>query len=317
MTVARLQAITPESELARRRELRSIVRRAHRFELGPLVYALGQVGVPLSRLYFDARPLPNGRGHRHPMRVAPAGRVVFGATLRPGSVESAESVVIHLSQGLFGPRSPLPSYFHSLLSGEVLATTLGDLLYALDDSLWRGRVAHGHARRGLARAASSERHLGEATSGTDPLYLDWLFRQVFPELKVEVERISLPRPVRLDSVFLGHVALGHCALSGHTALPTDALVVTLTAAFDSRGGAAERPAAEGDTWAREVGLRLRRDVFPLFERRPLSLRVVLRVLASRTQSKVALTRLGEALVVNARPPFEFTLFEGALGSVQA
>lgn len=313
MTTSRLHAVAPEREFARGDELRAILRRAHRFELGPLVYALEQVGIPLDRIYFDGRPLADGRGNRHPMRLAPAGRVVLGATLRPGSVAS---VVIHLSQGLFGPRSPLPSYFQSLLSGEVLAGTLGDLLYVLDDSLWRGRVAHADARRGLANANSAERHLGEATSGTDPLYLDWVFRQVFPELKVDVQRMSLPRAVRLDSVFLGHVTLGQCALSGNTALPTDAVVVTLTAAFDSRCGAEERAEGAGDTWSREVGLRLRRDIFPLFERRPLSLRVVLRVLASRTQSKVAQTRLGEALVVNARPPFEFTLFQGVLGSVQ-
>lgn len=312
MTASRLHAVTAESD-ERGRELRSILRRAHRFELGPLVYALEQVDVPLGRIYFDGRPLPNERGHRHPMRLAPEGSVVLGATLRPGSVES---VVIHLSRGLFGPHSPLPSYFQSLLGGEVLAATLGELLYVLDDSLWRSRVAHGHARRALAKTTSIERHLGEATSGTDPLYLDWLFRQVFPELKVDVQRLSLPRAVRLDSVFLGHVALGQCALSGHTALPTDALVVTLTAAFDSKCGASGRMAGEEDTWSREVGLRLRRDVLPLFERRPLALRVVLRVLASRTQSKVAQTRLGEALVVNARPPFEFTLFEGALGKAQ-
>src|SRR5690606_25207463 len=184
-------------------------------------------------------------------------------------------------------------YFHSLLCGEVLASTLGDLLHVLDDSLWRGRVAPEYVRREL-RSTTLDQHLGEATSGTDPLYLDWLFRQVFPELRVEVQRSSIPRAVRLDSVFLGHVALGVCALSGNTALPTDALVVTLTTAFDTRGSKAESVTAEGDTWSREVELRLGRDVLPLFERRPLSLRVVLRVLASRTQSKVARSRLGEA-----------------------
>lgn len=299
------------SESSREDALGSILSRAHRYELGPLVYALEQVGIPLNRIYFDGRPQPNARGAKHPIRLAPEGRLVLGAELRHGALDS---VVIYLSQGLFGPSSPLPSYFQSLLRGEVLAATLGELLHVLDDSLWRGRVAVGHARRGLSPRTSTDQYLGEATTGTDPLYLDWVFRQVFPELRVVVTRSELPRAVKLDSVFLGHVALGQCALSGHTALPTDALVVTLTTAFDAKRGAGQYAAGSGETWMEEVNLRLRRDVFPLFQRQPVSLRVVLRVLASQTQSKVKQTRLGEALVVNARPPFEFTLFTGVLGS---
>jgi hypothetical protein len=37
---------------------------------------------------------------------------------------------------------------------------------------------------------------------------------------------------------------------------------------------------------------------------------VLRVLASQTQARVASSRVSEALVVTARPPFEFTLHAG-------
>lgn len=301
------------SEASRADALGSIVRSAHRYELGPLVYALEQAGVTLDRIHFDGRPQPSARGGRHPIRLAPEGRLVAAAKLVPGE---PNRVVIHLTQGLFGPRSPLPSYFQQLLSGEVLATTLGELLHVLDDSLWRGRVAFGHARRGLAPRTSTDQALGEATAGTDPLYLDWVFRQVFPELRVSVARGELPRSVRLDSVFLGHVALGQCALSGHTALPSDAVVVTLTSAFDAKRGAGEYRAGDGETWMEEVSLRLRRDVVPLFARQPVALRVVLRVLASQTQSKVTQTRLGEALVADARPPFEFTLFSGMLGSAQ-
>lgn len=289
------------------------MRRAHRYELGPLVGALERAGVPLERIYFDGRPPPRLQGGaRSPIQLAPEGRPVLGARLRPSS--EPPSVVIHLSSGLFGAASPLPDYFQELLSAEVLAESLGDLLHVLDDSLWRARIAGGHARRRLAPFTSIDAHLGEASAGTDPLFLDWLFRQVFPELRVSVGRSVLPRALQLDNVLLGHVTLGQCALSGQTALAADALVVTLTAAFDGKGGPGSCKAGEGETWMEEVQLRLHRDVFPCFERRPLSLRVVLRVLASQTQSKVEETRLGEALVVQARPPFEFTLFSGTLGA---
>lgn len=313
MSAIRPYAVPSNSD--RSLELEDILRRAHRYELGPLVWVLEDVGVPLGRLYFDGRPPPWRRsGGRNPITLAPEGRLVLGAQLRSSS--GPPSVVIYLSAGLFGPCSPLPNYFQELLNDEILAESLGDLLHVLDDSLWRGRVASGHVRRGLFPRTAVDFQLGEASAGTDPLFVDWLFRQVFPELRVSVARSELPRALRLDSVFLGHVALGQCALSGQTAVVADALVVTLTSAFDAKQGSGAYKAGNGETWMEEVQARLRRDIFPRFERHPVSLRVVLRVLASQTQSKVTETRLGQALVANAHPPFEFTLFSGGLGNVQ-
>ncbi len=160
-----------------------------------MVWALEHAGVPLSRIYFDGRPMPQKEGVRSPVRLAPQGRLVVGARLREDTDPAC--VVIHVTTGLFGAHSPLPSYFQALLQDEVLVESLGDLLHVLDDSLWRARVSNGHARRGLYPMSSIDADLADASVGTDPLYVDWLFRQVFPELRVVVERSEVPRAVKL------------------------------------------------------------------------------------------------------------------------
>jgi len=290
--------------------LERVVENAARYELGPLLVALAAVGVPLSRVYFDGRPLPacgDGAVLSRP-RLAPEGRSVLGARIRTGV--AGPSVAVHLAGGLWGPASPLPSYFQALLSEEVLAEALGSLLHVLDDSLFRARARYADAKRALFPNTSLDPQLGEAVINTTPLYVDWLFRQVFPELRVSVSRSELQRPVQLERVLLGSVALGQCALDGRTQLPAPSLDVLLTTSFDEHD-------EHGETWATEARARLSQRIFPHFGRHPLSLRVVLRVLASRTQARVAASHLGEALVANARPPFEFTLHSGFVSSTEA
>lgn len=297
--------------------LEMVVENAWRYELGPLLAALELVGVPFSRVYFDGRPAP-ARAGQTPLsqpRLAPEGRSVLAARVRIAGAEP--SVVVHLPGGLLGPLSPLPSYFQRLLGDEVLAESLGALLHVLDDSLFRARARHADRRRSLFPRSALDPLLGEALVNTSPLYVDWLFRQVFPELRVEVVRSELARPVQLDRVLLGSVALGQCALDGHARLSGQALDVILTTSFDREGGVRESAAEPTGTMAAEVRARLEQLVFPQFQRHPLALRVVLRVLASQTQAKVASSRLGEALMVTARPPFEFTLHAGQVPSPPA
>lgn len=297
-------------ELRPEMTLEMVVENAWRYELGPLLAALELVGVPFSRVYFDGRPAP-ARNPQTPLsqpRLAPEGRSVLSARVRIAGAEP--SVVVHLPGGLLGPLSPLPSYFQRLLGEEVLAESLGALLHVLDDSLFRARARHADRRRWLFPQSGLDPLLGEALVNTSPLYVDWLFRQVFPELRVEVRRSELARPVQLDRVLLGRVALGQCALDGHTRLAGQGLDVILTTSEDRGSGSRRGSAGPGETMAEEVRARLQQLVFPQFQRHPLALRVVLRVLASETQAKVASSRLGEALMVTARPPFEFTLHAG-------
>lgn len=289
--------------------LEMVVASASRYELGPLLVALERVGVPLSRVYFDGRPVPEGSG-RTPLsrpRLAPEGRPVLAARVRVAA--GAPSVVVHLPGGLLGPLSPLPSYFQRLLGDEVLAESLGALLHVLDDALFRARARHADGKRGLFPRTPVDPLLSEALVNTSPLYVDWLFRQVFPELRVHVTRSALPRPVQLDRVLLGSVALGHCALDGHTQLVGQSLDVILTTSCDWSGPRQSLP-GPGETWAEEVRTRLNQLVFPQFRRHPLALRVVLRVLASQTQARLASARMSEGVVATARPPFEFTLHAG-------
>jgi hypothetical protein len=289
--------------------LELVVENASRYELGPLLAALDAVGVPLSRVYFDGRPMPaESEGPTlNRLRLAPEGRSVLGARVRWWAGEAR--VTVHLAGGLWGPMSPLPSYFQTLLAEDVLAESLGTLLHVLDDSLFRARARYADSRRALFPQSSLDPRLGEAVVNTSPSYVDWLFRQVFPELRVQVTRSALPRPIKLDSVLLGRVSLGQCALGGRTNIAGPSLDVVLTTSFDER----ERGAR---TWAEEVRERLSQLIFPQFERHPLALRVVLRVLSSRTQARIASSRIDQALVVPARPPFEFTLHSGSVPSTK-
>ncbi len=295
-----------------------VIKNARRYELACLVRALEQAGVPARRISFDSRRLTRGKRQdlaNDSPKLAPSLRVVERARVR--WVEEEPHVTVYLNAGLFGPRSPLPSYFQRLLKRQDVGSFLGELLHVLDDSLVRARALHGDTARRLKPHAPLDEALNEAVFGTSILSVDWLFRQIFPELGVEVRRGEELLTLGMARVALGAAVLGSCALDGRATVTRRSLDVTLTVTHPRLSSATRR--GEGDDglrepdWTDEVWVRLRNYVLPRLSRFPLALRVRLRMLVGGEQAGVNRARVTEAQVVEARAPLEFTIYAGHPG----
>lgn len=153
--------------------LDALVQRAPDFELGALLAALFQHGFGWNELRFEGvRELSPGRG-----------ALVRGLRLEERPTRLA---IIELNAGLLSRASPLPEYFREFASrlpdpdafihflGFWDSVQLRALAYALFPRLSVGRS------RALGSGYRARLHLAS------PMSLHWLFRSLFPELRVEV-----------------------------------------------------------------------------------------------------------------------------------
>lgn len=154
-------------------ELDAIARRASQYELGALLAALLEHGFDWDTIRFE------GVRELYPER----GELVRGLRIEAAPARLA---VVELNTGLLGRHSPLPDYFRDfgrrLHDPDAFIQFLG-----FWDSVQLRALAHAsHPRLGVGRSRAlihgyrARLHLGS------PMSLAWLFRSVFPELRVEV-----------------------------------------------------------------------------------------------------------------------------------
>jgi hypothetical protein len=285
--------------------------RAATYERAALLVALERKGYGLDDIRFDSRDPEEvgaelGAGR---IRLGPRGSLVRGLLVEP-----RRGVTVYLNVGLFSAVSPLPSYFHHLLAEPHVGERLTTVLRVLDHGLLR---AHAAAERLVPlRSSDWERNLTDALVTGSPLYVEGLFRRVFPELRVRVAWRKVRRTLRIDRLALGSATLGKCAFDGYGVFPRQGLEVTLTVprgepelvsgpAPGDGGAFAQR------TWAQEAKRRLDAYVLPRFSRHPAAFLVRLQVLSSREEARLASARVGEDALPSAPRPFTVVLFEGA------
>jgi hypothetical protein len=304
-------ALAPESsEVA---ALSPVVARAATYELAALLLALERSGHCLDDLRFDSRDPDEvgaelGAGR---IRLGPMGSLVRGLLVEP-----RRGVTVYLNIGLFSAASPLPSYFHHLLAESHLGERLTTVLRVLDHGLLK---AHACAQ-GLVplRKSDWEPNLTDALVTSSPLYVEGLFRRVFPELRVHVAWREVRRTLRIDRLALGSATLGKCAFDGYGAFLQQGLEVTLTVphgepelvsgpSLESGGRIVQR------TWAQEAKRRLDSYVLPRFSRHPAAFLVRLQVLGGRAEARLASARVAEDALPSAPRPFTVVLYEGPSG----
>lgn len=286
------------------RELEAL---APSYQLPALLQALQRLGLGRRQISFDSRDPDEASASQVGARVrlGSGGSLVRGVRLDVGPPPRA---VVYLDMGLFSATSPLPDYFQRLLGERAVGENLALVLRTLDDGLLRAR-ARAESRE-FSGGGAWEQHLAEALVGDSPRYVDQLFRQIFPELRVRVGWRKVPRTWGLDRVALGSATLGSCAFDGRGVVEHQGLEVTLTAAYDL-GAASEHLAADQrQTWVQEVKRRLGRYILPRYRRRPIALTVRLRILERAAESRIDFARVGEGVVPAAALPFSVVLYEG-------
>lgn len=285
---------------------------ASSYELSALLATLQREGVSLKDVRFDSRePDEVGAGREGSrIRFGPLGRLVRAVDWAQG--DERPLVTIHLDVGLFSASSPLPSYFHRLLAEQGLGENLALLLRVLDHGLLAAR-ARADALDYL-RDCPWEALLRDALVGGSPRFVDWLFRRIFPELRVRVTWQMVPRRLGIDRAALGSATLGTCAFDGRGLVLRRGLEVMLTTQQDLEGPGGPKATAEPGGWVQEAKQRLERQILPRLRGRPVAMVVRLRILDGCRDARIDQARMGEDAMSRSPAPVVVTLFEGLAGA---
>lgn len=245
----------PPSTAPERALAEAIVHRAHAFTLPALLDALLALGLRAEEVIFRSGPSHSHRSF-----------LIHGVEF----LSSPRRAVVTLNIGLLAAQSPLPTYFFSLIeSGEYDADAILAVLSLIDHPLLRERARSEYPERDRRTWNDWEQTKGlllRLMALPSPSSLHWLFRRVFPELPVQIERIADAHPLSTEQVVIGKTGLGESrALGGRVELTTGALAVTLYCE--------EATSPAGRSWTTEAAARLERHVLPLLQEQPLFLHI--------------------------------------------
>jgi hypothetical protein len=186
-------------------------------------------------------------------------------------------VIVTVNMGLLSCRSPLPSYFHELLTDLDTGDPLRELLRVVDAQLLATRCAGYRPERMLPGWQGLQQDVLHTAGLGAPSTLHALFHRVFPELDLSVRRVPGERVLRTENARLGHAVLGGCAFGSRSSAAVSAIEVILRCAEPlSRAGA---------PWAREARARLHTQIFALLRDTDLHLTVYLVMLDRSTYAR--------------------------------
>jgi hypothetical protein len=154
------------------------------------------------------------------VRFCSSGERATQRTLVTRAWLDGDTVWVELSIGLSSPTSTLPSRLLAALDDPRADPLFRDLVALVDDSLLRAEAYSfrpERAWRSSDELVALRRAMFRAAPVASPASVHYLFRAVFPELNVSVERAKLPttvtvRQARLDYAVLDQDALGEASL---------------------------------------------------------------------------------------------------------
>ena len=303
-------------------------RRLHRFEPRALLRALAESGIDFHRIRFDSHLVSSLRasgeylaeghgasgGEGTPARQLSEGVPYSGPHPRlfhslRRCVESQADADVELTSnlGLLSGRSPIPSYFLKYFTHSAVQRPLFELLRLLDHVLIRDRLETFAPEERSESLAAVQRNLLPLGGVAAPCFVDWLFRRVFPELRVAVRRETAELPLSTARAAVGYSALGAAVLCGGAQARDAAVEVTLATA----------DAAFGDgSWRSEAERRVHAEILRWLKGFDLTLRVVLLSYAGSEPEGPSLGNAEldfDALAVAPRP-LRTLVFAGSLAA---
>ena len=186
--------------------------------------------------------------------------------------EPSKQVFITLNMGLLSPQNPLPSYFQKNIDKSMMdVKAFYEFIGYFDHSLMMEFFKAVYPELNLNPAFDPESLKSTMIRMLDLracTTLDWLFRLVFPELEVSIEKIPVLRQVSMVPLTLGQAVLGENAVFGDkTRITVSGRKVTLFCQ--------EELTSTGNPWPKEIEKRLKHQVFPLLSSIGVDLQVSL------------------------------------------
>jgi hypothetical protein len=241
------------------------------------------VSALLDLLHFLGYPSAALRRSGHPTTTAQP-TWLHSIALPEGGASGEIRLFANL--GLQSGRSPLPDYFRKVMEDPDIGEPLAELLDFLDDRLLERRFASYRTERDptiFPDFPAAKRDILALGAPRSPAALHWLFRKVFPELRITVRRAPREIDTLAPNARLGLGSLGSASLGGRARVPVHSLEVTLLA--EHRLSAI--PGPDGPLpWFDVAQQRINELVFPALRGSGTTLSVALLLLDSSAQARL-------------------------------
>ncbi len=254
-----------ESSAGTLRIQKKISGRIHDFDLISLVRVLCHIGYAMEEIIFESDN----------SLCSQAGLIQQVRFLK----DPTKQVIISLNMGLLSAQSPLPSYFQKNIDKSLMdVTAFYEFIGYFDHILMFQFLKSVYPELNLNPAFDLQ-SLKETTLGMLDIKclttLDWLFRLVFPELEVRVEKGLVLRQVTMVPLILGKAVLGENSVFGdQTKIMVSGRNVTLFSM--------DELSDLGKPWPKEIKERLKSHIFPILRNMGVDLQVSL-VIESQKQ----------------------------------
>ncbi len=195
------------------------------------------------------------------------------------SREPVKNVTILLNMGLLSAQGTLPNYFQKFIDkGMMDVKSFYQFIGYFDHLMMYNFFIYVYPELNLNPLIDFERMklaylqmLDLKSCST----LDWMFRLVFPELDLCVEKAVFPRQILMKSLKLGYAVLGDNAVFGDkTSIMVSGKKITLFCD--------EELTQTGYPWPREIKKRLKATIFPILSIIGIDLEITL-VITSQKQ----------------------------------
>lgn len=286
-----------------------IKKRIRSFDLGALLAQLARIGICREDITFKSNSDP-----------APAGSIIQAIAFFESPSRRAE---ITLNIGLTGPNGLVPSYFQEIAQQSADPDVLDTFLHFFDHPLiecWVDAL-YPDSPTGALHAWPSLRNASFSMLGVGSIStLEWIFGSLFPELRVQVRRITVPMPTDAFALRAGTALLDGAGVLGVVDAPQCAGLSVDLFTEDERHDA-------GRKWIDLVEERFARVALPIVRPYDLTLKVVLNVaihkswatLEQRPEGSLdepAAGHLGYDRVQGQSAGHQITVFEGAVRTAQ-
>jgi len=193
--------------------------------------------------------------------------------------EPVKNVIITLNMGLLSAQGTLPNYFQkSIDRGMMDVKSFYDFIGYFDHSMMYNFFKYVYPELDLNRLINFEHMKSNYLQMLDLkscTTLDWMFRLIFPELEVCVDKGLFPRKISMKSLKLGHTILGGNAVFGDkTSIMVAGRKITLLCD--------EELTQISDPWPKEIKKRLKQYIFPILRAIGIDLEIIL-VIKSQKQ----------------------------------
>jgi hypothetical protein len=262
--------VTTESHISPVEDFeRKISKKIHEFDLFSLLKLLMYHGYLLEEIHF--------RSH---MSTCSQSGLIQGIEFL---YQPERQVVITINMGLLSAQSALPSYFQKNVdTKDIDSISFGDFIGYFDHFLIRNYIFNIYPEKNIKYFSDWEitkRQYLQIMDLKSSSTLFWVFQLVFPELKIQVEKMVMERGLNTLALIMGKTILGSDAVFGKK---TDATVYGMHITLISD----EEFTNTGVPWPKEIKNRLDDQIFPILRSAEADVEILLVIRSQKRWMKL-------------------------------